>query len=264
MTTMRVYSGTRVGNLLDAARPIITDVSRLLTPHCVRLHSHLRGQLISVDQGPLWVDVGACAWYLLAGDMVCIPAERLHTVHSVAKVAYTSLFFDPTWGQHLALQAFVATPGTAFRNLLVEAGQLQSEYSLASPEFRLSLQLIRSIAQLEQSKLVLPLPTDRALRILAQQVIQDAHIQHSVAELAVSVGLCARTLERRFQAQTGFTFGFWRQRLITKLALTRLRAGNAVTTIAYDMGYSSPASFSTMFKRQTGYSPRHYRRVLKA
>jgi AraC-like DNA-binding protein len=38
----------------------------------------------------------------------------------------------------------------------------------------------------------------------------------------------------------------------------RLAAGEAITTIALDLGYESPAAFTTMFKRLQGVPPRQY------
>jgi len=38
-------------------------------------------------------------------------------------------------------------------------------------------------------------------------------------------------------------------------ALARLAAGEAVTRIALDFGYDSPAAFSTMFRRILGQAP---------
>jgi hypothetical protein len=39
------------------------------------------------------------------------------------------------------------------------------------------------------------------------------------------------------------------------LALARLASGTAVTRIALDFGYDSPAAFSTMFRRVLGQPP---------
>lgn len=42
------------------------------------------------------------------------------------------------------------------------------------------------------------------------------------------------------------------------LALSRLSSGEPITRIALDLGYESPAAFSTMFRRLTGRPPSHY------
>jgi AraC-like DNA-binding protein len=42
--------------------------------------------------------------------------------------------------------------------------------------------------------------------------------------------------------------------------MPRLLAGARVTTIAFDLGYSSPAAFTAMFKQLMGDTPDLYRR----
>ncbi|BBN56719.1 hypothetical protein TRE132_48440 [Pseudomonas chlororaphis subsp. aurantiaca] len=54
------------------------------------------------------------------------------------------------------------------------------------------------------------------------------------------------------------SFVQWRQRACVVRALTRLAAGEAVTRIALDFGYDSPAAFSTMFRRVAGQPPSAY------
>ena len=68
-----------------------------------------------------------------------------------------------------------------------------------------------------------------------------------------------RAFTRAFRKETGLSFGAWRQQACLLIALPRLAAGEAVTTIALDLGYESPAAFTTMFKRLVGVAPSHYR-----
>jgi AraC-like DNA-binding protein len=58
-----------------------------------------------------------------------------------------------------------------------------------------------------------------------------------------------------FRQQTDLSFSQWRQRACVVLALARLASGTAVTRIALDFGYDSPAAFSTMFRRVLGQPP---------
>ena len=53
-------------------------------------------------------------------------------------------------------------------------------------------------------------------------------------------------------------FGQWRQRACVLLALSRLASGDTVTAVALDLGYDSPAAFSTMFRRALGRPPSHF------
>ncbi|MFW8696143.1 helix-turn-helix domain-containing protein, partial [Mesorhizobium japonicum] len=67
-----------------------------------------------------------------------------------------------------------------------------------------------------------------------------------------------RTFNRWFRQETDMSFVQWRQRACVIQALARLAAAEPVTRIALDLGYDSPAAFSTMFKRLTGLSPVRY------
>jgi hypothetical protein len=62
------------------------------------------------------------------------------------------------------------------------------------------------------------------------------------------VALSRRTFTRRFQSETGLTFSAWQRRACVLSVLARLLRGERVTTLAFDLGYSSPAAFAAMFK----------------
>jgi AraC-like DNA-binding protein len=41
-------------------------------------------------------------------------------------------------------------------------------------------------------------------------------------------------------------------------AMSRLATGHSVTTVAFDVGYSSPSAFTAMFRRAFGVPPTQY------
>src|ERR1700674_1129024 len=67
--------------------------------------------------------------------------------------------------------------------------------------------------------------------------------QDTLALWSGQLGLSRRTLTRLFRHETGLTFSAWQRRAILHAALPRLLGGERVTTIAYDLGYASPAGF---------------------
>ena len=67
-----------------------------------------------------------------------------------------------------------------------------------------------------------------------------------------------RSFTRLFRRETGMSFAEWRQQACLAMALQRLVAGVSVTEIAFDLGYDTPASFSTMFRRVLGVPPSRY------
>ena len=64
-----------------------------------------------------------------------------------------------------------------------------------------------------------------------------------------------RTFNRLFRQQTGLSFGVWRQQACLMAAIPRLLSGNSVTRTALELGYDSPAAFSSMFRKVLGQSP---------
>jgi AraC-like DNA-binding protein len=54
------------------------------------------------------------------------------------------------------------------------------------------------------------------------------------------------------------SFGAWRQQMRLLRALEKLAAGEAVTTVALDLGYDSPSAFTAMFRRNLGAAPTRY------
>jgi AraC-like DNA-binding protein len=57
------------------------------------------------------------------------------------------------------------------------------------------------------------------------------------------------------------TFSAWQRRACLLVALPRLLRGERITTVSFDLGYSSPTAFATMFKQLVGCAPQDYRRA---
>ncbi|CAN5854583.1 AraC family transcriptional regulator [soil metagenome] len=95
----------------------------------------------------------------------------------------------------------------------------------------------------------------------ALRLIEDDPSQAwTVAALASKVGVSRAHLARRFSDAVGeppMTYlTSWRMALAADLMLA---ADSTVTAVAHQVGYGSPFTFSTAFKRALGVSPRAYR-----
>lgn len=82
-----------------------------------------------------------------------------------------------------------------------------------------------------------------------------------MAELSKFAGASKRTVERLFRSETGLGFGEWRQQLRLGHALRLLAAGQAVTTVALDVGYDSISAFISAFRMTFGQTPGQYFRA---
>lgn len=99
--------------------------------------------------------------------------------------------------------------------------------------------------------------------ILRVQQYIHAHIgsPSSLSELASNGGLSVRTLIRRFTKATGHKPTDYIQRVRVAKARESLElTTQTVELIAWDVGYSDPAAFRKVFRKQTGLSPSEYRR----
>ncbi len=83
----------------------------------------------------------------------------------------------------------------------------------------------------------------------------------ALADLGRRVGLSERSVSRLFPIETGLTLHRWRQQARLMRAFALMEEGHAVTRVALELGYGSPAAFGKMFRKLTGRSPREAARA---
>ncbi|WP_407160684.1 helix-turn-helix transcriptional regulator [Bradyrhizobium sp. STM 3557] len=115
--------------------------------------------------------------------------------------------------------------------------------------------IVDEIACLPPEDLGLPLPHDARLQRIARSLLEHPADSRTVDEWANWAGIASRTLSRRFPQETGLTLTEWRHRARLMRALERLAEGDAVTTVAVDLGYSSVSGFIALFRRTFGVTP---------
>ena len=94
----------------------------------------------------------------------------------------------------------------------------------------------------------------RVMRFMRENPKSDATLD----ELA-AVGLCSkRTLSRLFVEETALSPALWRRQLRMGLALEMLAAGVPASTVAWQLGYSTPGNFTVAFKDAFGVTPSKY------
>jgi AraC-like DNA-binding protein len=86
-------------------------------------------------------------------------------------------------------------------------------------------------------------------------LLADPGSRAPAAAWAARFGLTTKTLARRFRSDLQMTFGAWRRAARIAIARRRLAAGEAVTSVAIDLGYESVSAFTAMFRRVTGTTP---------
>lgn len=229
------------------------------TGHVLPAHSHRRAQLLYGATGVMQVSTRDGNWVVPPQRAVWIPAGVTHQVRML-EVSTRSAYIEPDAARAGRQACEVIEVSALLRELLLEAVDMPAAYASDGRDGALAALLLHEIDRAPVLPLHIPLPRDKKLAPLCRAFIAAPDARTPPDAWAARLHMSPRTFSRYFRRQTGMTFSEWRQRACVVLALARLAAGGAVTTIALDFGYQSPAAFSTMFRRVLGQSPTDYLR----
>ncbi|MWB79326.1 helix-turn-helix domain-containing protein [Pseudooceanicola sp. 216_PA32_1] len=224
-------------------------------------HSHDRHQLMHAISGVLRVSTVAGHWIVPPEHAVWIPAGSEHSVGTLAPVRMRSLYLRPDAMPGAPAEPRVLGMTPLVRALVVEAVAIAESGETGPRADRLADFLLHELPRLPEQPLALPLPGTRSLLRLCQQFLAAPDARAPLDDWATRAGMSRRSLTRHFRAETGLPVEQWRQQACVFAALPRLVAGERVTAVALDLGYDSPAAFTTMFRRMLGRTPRDYQRT---
>lgn len=242
-------------NLLDdTPRPVVAIGTDYSYGYLLPRHTHRRAQLLYGASGVMQVSTHDGNWVVPPQRAVWIPPGVAHEVLMLG-VSTRSLYIEPG-AVDLGERCQVISVSPLMRHLLMEAVELPLTYDLTGRDGVLIDLLLHELVRSAPLPLHIPLPSDGRLLELCQTFLHQPNAHQSPQQWADQLHVSLRTFNRLFRLQTGLSFSQWRQRACVVLALARLAAaGEAVTRIALDFGYDSPAAFSTMFRRILGQAP---------
>jgi AraC-like DNA-binding protein/mannose-6-phosphate isomerase-like protein (cupin superfamily) len=221
-------------------------------------HRHRRGQLLYAASGVVAVSTPEGAWVAPPERAVWIPAGTQHAVRMVGAVQTRSALIWPSACPSLGQGCRVIAVSPLLRQLLITAADLPLEYDEQGRDGLVMRLLVAEIVQAPIIPLVVPFPTHSALAERCHAFLEHPDAGDMIDRWADAMAMNRRSFTRLFRRETGMSFAEWRQQACLSVALPRLAAGEPVTSIALDLGYDSPASFSTMFKRVLGVTPSRY------
>jgi transcriptional regulator GlxA family with amidase domain len=119
--------------------------------------------------------------------------------------------------------------------------------------------------ELPYANLVRPLPHgDSIVRRCEDWMQENFRDPGAIPKVTTLAGIAQRTLKRRFKAATGCSLIEYLQNLRVEEAKTLLETSDLpVDEISYQAGYSDASFFRRLFKRLTGLTPSHYRKMFQ-
>ncbi|TDH39505.1 AraC family transcriptional regulator [Pseudohoeflea suaedae] len=226
-------------------------------------HSHGRAQLLCVFGGAVTVSTREGSWMVPPDHALWIPAFMPHGTDMIGDVRMSSAYVRPEAVSGLPARLVVTGLTSLMRSLIAEAVLLSGEDP--GPRARhIFGALLHEIPHLPERPLGLPFPTHGRLAALCRDFVSDPSAHTDIDDWAAAAGMSRRTFTRAFRQETGLSLSTWRQQACLLAALPRLGAGEAVTTVALDLGYDSVPAFTHMFRRMLGQPPRSYFRGQQA
>jgi AraC-like DNA-binding protein len=249
----------RSADLPLTVRPVVGLTDRYPAGYVDDFHSHDRAQLCYACSGVMSVVTDLSTFVLPPNRAIWIPAGVRHMVSCRGEVELNVLYIDPTL-PHQPSACHVFDMPLLARALIQEILTFDHEYDETGREGRIVQLLIEEIQRGPEVLLSAPMPSDRRLRRVCDQIVADPGDQRDLDELAKCAGMGRRTFTRTFRDETGMAFAMWRQQIRLMAAISMLAEGQSITNIAYEVGYESPSSFTAMFHRVLGVAPSHYER----
>ena len=229
------------------------DTERVASPH-----RHDRGQLFGSTRGLLSVDVDDGVWVVPAIHAVWLQPNQVHGVRSHGPFVGWSAYIDQAACHDLPARPCTLNTSGLLREAVLRAASWPTGPLDAARE-RIAMIILDELRTRPVEPLGLPFPRDARLQRIARALVDDPAIERDLDAWAAWAAVSARTLSRRFVAETGFTFTGWRQRARMMRSLEMLAAGTAVTTIALELGYATASAFINVFRRTFNDTPTAYR-----
>lgn len=238
-------------------RPVLAIATDYPAGTLLDTHSHRRAQFLYGATGIMEVGTDDGAWVVPTSSGVWIPAGKPHRVRMVG-VSTCSLYIEPQAVPRHVSQCEVLQVSPLLRQLLLDSAELPAQYELSGRDGAFAQLMLHELQRAPTLPFFAPMPREPALAALCAAFLHNPQVHAAPDAWARQLHKSERSFTRFFRLQTGMSFGEWRQQACLLAALSRMSRGDAVTTVALDLGYESPGAFSTMFRKRLGRPPSEF------
>lgn len=245
-------------SLKPLSRPIVMLKRLLLKDHTVKAHQHNWGQFLYAQKGVLAIKTDSFRYICAAEQGIWLPSHVLHEVTTLTDCVLSSLYIDNMQTRSVDNYAHMIQVSPLLKMLIIEAVKFADDYDWQGTQgrhFRLIRDLVGGATKMHTQ---LPYPVTAKLLQITQQLTLHPDNNQSLEAWGRDVGASSRTLSRAFKSETGLTFSEWRIRLKLQVAIRQLHEGQAVTNVAFNLGYESVSAFTFMFRTKLGHTPSQF------
>lgn len=228
-------------------------------------HSHAWGQFNHVSQGLMYFYITGSVFVVPAGYGVWIPPNLEHSAHNIVASTFRPIHVSLKFSEHLPAKPCALQISPILRSIIADFAERRVSVATTPQDLRLAEVALDQLKAAPVQECFLPYATSKELRSVLQCLEDNPGDDRPLAEWATYANVTVRTLERRCLTELGISLIEWRQRLRFMRAIDSLATGRTVQQIAFDLNYSTPSAFITMFRRMAGTTPEQYRlRLLSA
>ncbi|MGU3400300.1 AraC family transcriptional regulator [Brucellaceae bacterium D45D] len=256
--TLQRFHEERIARLEAMDDPLIALPTEYPDGYFVPRHSHSRAQLLCAAQGVVLVTTDVGRWMIPGDHAIWIPAGVEHAVEISGDVFMRSIYISPDVVSGVPNHLHVVGLTDLMRCLIADATEAERKPDPGSRDALVIELILKDLHRLPQRPLGLPFPADHRLQKLCREFVKNPSSRATIDDWAERMAMSRRSFTRHFQRETGVSLSVWRQQACLFAAVPRLSEGEAVTSVALDLGYDSVSAFTTMFRRMLGVSPRHY------
>jgi AraC-like DNA-binding protein len=216
-------------------------------------YTHDWHQLLVVLEGALAVHNDTGVWTTPRGSAAWVPRGSRHAIAPLRRARVRTVYVRV--GSAVRARRSIAVLAlTPLARALVDHCATNAMAADAASR-RLVTVLMDQVQSLRELPMFVPALTSPLTRRVADALDADPDGTARIADLAATLGISGRTLERAFVADASMSIGEWRQRRRLCHALTLLTSGMAVKDVALEIGYETPSAFVTAFKKMAGTTP---------
>lgn len=256
---LQVKNREELGRLYESDTPVLAYVFKRRTVEgWTPEHSHPRGQLVALTHGLIIVEAGSERWMHPSRRCAWIPPNCTHAARSVGGAAGAMVDLSPQMCRGLPKTPCMFNSSELLFAIVDRMVGWELGQPLSPAKKHLITTLRDEIRHPAQQPLRLTIPRDSRLARVADALLHHVGDDRTLDAWARVAGMSRRTFMRAFSAETGMSFGRWRQQARLFAALEMLAQKKSVTEVAIAVGYDSVSAFIEMFRTMLGATPQTY------